>query len=362
VIAFGLGACGGSDTATGPGDGTGDGGGAPVEKPTSLPSYASLSLYSAESPLNQALTPDAAIDPDSRHYVALMDSAARSDGFAIELRQYSTPVYFADAETPTMEVTLHCGPQWAGVNTLDGVPIPAFAEPARDVDGASNPIPPGECGAEADQDNQMVVLDPSTRCEYDFFQMRREDGAWAASWGNSISMDGRGIYEKGLSARGSGFTQLAGQIWPDELEDGHIGHALIFSYPFSAAGGPVAPATESDGTSERPWSLPEGARVRLDPTLDLDALELTPWEYTIAAALQEYGMFLVDFNSLGLSIEAIDPRSVQGDPYDGLLPDQDYPLLPGIPTDRLQVLELPPQNPQADDESALLDSGCATFS
>lgn len=366
AVALGLfvtvaGACGGDD-GTGVDDGPDDGaGGDPAVKPTSLPSYGSLSLYSAGSPLNQPIPAGATLDPGSDRYVALLDTVVQAGGMAIELRQYSTPVYFADAETPEVSVPLHCGQRWAGVDSLVGVPIPDFAEPAHDVDGASNPIVDGECGEEASQDDQMVVLDPITRCEYDFFQMRREDGRWAASWGNRISMDGPGIYEKGLSARGSGFTQLAGQIWPDELEAGHISHALIFSYPVPAAGGPVPPATESDGFSDREWALPEGARLRLDPALDLDGLGLAPYERTIARALQEYGMFLVDINDTGVSLEAIDPRSVEGDPYAGLLPDADYPALPNIPADRFQLLELPAQDPLFDERSELVASSCATF-
>ncbi|MFQ5492219.1 MAG: hypothetical protein ACE5GE_16005, partial [Phycisphaerae bacterium] len=319
------------------------------EKPVSLPALADLRLYSADSPLNQRIPADAEIDPDSDNYVALIAEAAASDGFVIEFKQYSAPVYFADSSTPRWDVYLACGQDYANVDFLKDVPIPDFAEPANDIDGADNPIPFGVCGDEADQDNQMIILNLETRCEYDFFQARLEDGRWVASWANSISLDSAGIYEKGFSARGSGFTTLAGLIWPDELENGQINHALGFTYPGVAAGGPVAPATESDGVSTGRWALPEGARLRLDPTLDLDTLGLTPYEKTIANALQEYGMILFDDGSSAVSVEAIDPRSTIGNPYEGLFPDVDFPELDNIPLDRLQLLKLPPQNPNADD-------------
>jgi hypothetical protein len=331
-------------------------------KPTSLPSFASLGLYSADSPLNQRIAADAEVDPESAMYMALLKQVADEGGFSIELKQYSTTVYFSESSTPKKAVTLACGELWAGVSKLSGVPIPSFAEPTQDVDGSDNPIQKGKCGAEADQDNQMVVVDLATRCEYDFFQMRLEDGTWVASWGNSISLNGTGVYTKGFSARGAGFTQLSGQIWPDELQAGRINHALIFSYPGPAAGGPVPPASESDGLSEDSRALPEGALVQLDPDLDLTTLGLTSYEMTIARALQEYGMYLVDSNGVGVSIEAIDPRSVQGNPYDGLLPDEDFPTLPNLPTGSFRVLKLGPQNPLFDEENELVDSGCATFS
>jgi hypothetical protein len=353
-------ACGGGGTDVT--DDPGQQGPVDETKPTSLPSFASLHLYSAESPLNQRIGADPEIDPESAMYVAKVKQAADEGGVVIELKQYTTSVFFTDSSTPKKNVTMACGPQWAGVSKLTGVPMPSFAEPTQDVDGADNPIRKGKCGEDADQDNQLVVLDLVTRCEYDFFQMRLEDGVWVASWGNSISMDGTGVYPGGFSARGSGFTQLAGEIWPDELQAGRITHALIFSYPAPAAGGPVAPATESDGLSEEANALPEGALLQLDPDLDLTTLGLTAYEMTIARALQEYGMYLVDSNGVGVSLEAIDPRSVQENPYDGLLPDEDFPALSNIPMGSLRVLKLGPQNPLFDEENSLVDSGCATFS
>lgn len=338
------------------------GGGSPEqEKPASLPALADVRLYSADSPLNRVIPSDAEIDPNSADYVDLVVQAAATAGFVIEFKQFSAPVYFADRRTPRHDVFIACGQDYAGVDFLKDAPIPDFAEPADDVDGADNPIPFGLCGDAADQDNQMIILNLETRCEYDFFQARLEDGRWVASWANSISLDGPGIYEKGFSARGSGFATLAGLIWPDELQEGRIRHALGFSYPGVAAGGPVPPATESDGLSTGRWALPEGARLQLDPTLDLDALNLTPFAKTIARAMQEYGMILFDDGSSGVSVEAIDPKSTAVNPYDGLLPDVDFPELNDIPLDRLRLLKLPPQNPDANATNTLIPSGCGSI-
>lgn len=356
-------------TADGPGGGTS---GSPAgAKPTTLPARASLDLYAADSPLNTPVPVDAPLDPESAGYVGLLAETAAAGDFVIELDAYSSTVFIADADTPRHDVQLGCGPTWEmGVSVLRDVPIPTFAEPARDpVDDA--PIPPGGCGEDAEPDDQLVVIDLETRCEYDFWQMRRDGDRWIASWGNSIGLDGPGIYPRGLSARGSGFSTLSGLIWPSELAAGRIEHALVFSYPHPAAGGPVAPATESDGVSTRRYALPEGARLRLDPDLDLGSLDLAPYELTVGRALQEYGMFLVDRGGAGaggeatgdggVSTEAVDPASVQGNPYDGLLPDVPFPSLGGLPLDRLQVLELGPQDSRANAETALVPSGCARF-
>lgn len=113
-------------------------------------------------------------------------------------------------------------------------------------------------------------------------------------------------------------------------------------------------------SQQTPTRYPK-ARVQLDPTLDLDTLGLTPAEKTIAKALQDYGMFLVDYGATGVSIEAINPASVTGNPYDGLLPDVDFPNVGNIPLDKLRVLEMGPQNPNADDENELVASGCGSM-
>lgn len=336
---------------------SGDGG---AGKPTSLPS---VRLYADSSPLNQKIPADAEIDPNSQQHVNAIVQTTQN--LVIQVKQFSSPVYFADSSTPRHDVLLTCGPVWElGVTMLKGVPIPDFAEPANDVDGADNPVPLGGCGEDADQDNNMVIIDLNARCEYDFWQARKENGRWVASWGNAISVDGSGAYEKGLSTRGSGFAFLAGVIWPHELKQGEIPHALLFSLPddLVRGGGPVPPATESDGESSNPDALPEGARVRLDPSVDLNSLNLTPAEHTIAKAMQEYGMFLTDRGGGPVvGLYAVDPRSVQGNPYEGLLPDEDFSVLESIPLDRLQVLKLPPQDPDFALKLGLPSNGCAQF-
>ena len=325
-----------------------------AQKPSSLPSPSSLALF-PESPFRKPLPDDAPIDPRSGEFV---EGLSRAGDFVITYRQYSVPVYIADETTPRIDIPLPCGKRWElGVSALKSVPVPAWAEAAFDADGADNP--PKGCGEDADQDNAMAIIDPVRRCEYDLWQARREGGTWMASWGNAISLDGSGVYEKGFSARGSGFALTLGMIFPDELARGEINHALIFSYPFTKSGGPVPPASESDGESEEEFALPEGARLRLKK--DFDASGLAPYEKTIARALQKYGMVLADNGGdSGVALYAVDPKSVSENPYEGMFPDEDYIPL-SIPLDAFEVVALPPQreNPQ---EFAVSDPQCAAFS
>lgn len=305
-------------------------------------------LYSDTSPFNQRIASDAEIDPRSSTLIQSIIEEATSKAFLISLREWTVPAYYATADTPRYDVRLTA--TWAPASAVSNVPIPGNAAPDPEEDG------------------HMVILDLVARCEYDLWEAKYENGRWSASWGNAISMDGDGIYPKGYSARGSGFALLAGLIWPDELRAGQIQHALIFSYSLAKSGGPVAPATESDGESTRADAIPEGARVQLDPTLNLDTLGLTPVERVVARALQEYGMFLADVGG-GVSLYAVHPMSARVDPYIGLFAQEEmadgdklkdaFVLLKKIPVDRFRVLRLGPQIP--DPELRLVSNACVLW-
>jgi hypothetical protein len=322
-------------------------------KPSSIP-YARL--FSSESPFNQALPSNPSIDINSDLYIARLMEAQK---LLLIWKQYSAPFYFPSDTTPRYDVVLTCGPVWElGVSKLLDVPIPDWAEPSHDIDGSSQPVI--GCGEGSQQDNNMIIIDLNDSCEYDLWQARKKDGVWYASWGNSIKTTGTGIYTKGLSSRASGFAFSQGVIWPQELLNDSIPHALAISYPFTRSGGPVSPATESDGITNSVDALPLGARLQLDPMLDLDSLNLTPYERTIARAMQIYGIWLVDTGGeSGIGLYAIDPKSANPNPYGTLLPEEDYIHLSGIPLNRFRVLTLPAQIPNP--ELTLQSYGCASF-
>jgi hypothetical protein len=188
----------------------------------------------------------------------------------------------------------------------------------------------------------MVIHDRVHGCVYDFWGARREhDGRWAAEWGGALPAEGTGVYSGGLAARASGFSAGAGLIQPEELRAGLIPHALVFAYPYTRSGGPVAPATNSDGRSAVSFALPQGARVQLDPQINLNELDLSPAERTIAQALQRYGMILGD-SSGGFTLYAVHPRSQSPGSFNDLFPPETWVNLSKIPADRFRVLKLGP--------------------
>lgn len=336
----------GSETAAGP------------TKPASLPPLDELYIVGADSPFRQPLPPSPGLHPDND---LLVESLIASEHLVISKNQFSMTVFFADASTAPEAVQLDCADVWGlGFDRIVDIPIPPFAEPTQDVDGADMPI--DGCGEDLSQDNLMTVFDVGQGCMWDFWQTRGEAGAREASYAVGFPLGESGILPYGSSARASGFAFVPGALWPEELEKGRIEHVLFFAYPYTKSGGPVAPATDSDGITDDPSAIPIGAMIQLDPGLDLEALGLEPYERTIARAMQEYGMILVDTGGQsGIGLYAINPASTSVNPWEGLLPDDDFVLLENIPLESLRVLDFGPQDPDYVSKLRPPDNFCSTF-
>jgi hypothetical protein len=277
-----------------------------------------------------------AADPSSHHFVAPMTSM----DFVVSLRRWTVPVYVADASDPRTTVDLTTN--WIhGAGSLKDVPLPAEAQPDPEADA------------------HVSIVDPDRGCVYDLFGATRTGDSMTARLANATPIDSTGTYVDGLGSRASGFSAAAGLIWPEEIEAGVIDHALIFAYPHTRAGAFVTPATKTDGTTTTSSALPMGARVRLDPSLDLSSLGLNRTERIIATALQRYGMVLAD-TSGGFTLYAAHGSALPSDPYAQLFgTTSDWASLARIPTERLQVVALPPLQTT---QKAPSPTSCAQFS
>jgi len=295
--------------------------------------------FSDSSPINTPIAANAEVDPNSTAMVKSLQADADSKRWSIGVKYYSVPIYYSDAATKRYTVPLTAS--WRPRSTFVNVPIPDNAQPD-----------PGS-------DRHMAVIDRQTGCFYEYFGAKRTASGWQASWANRGLMNSDGIQPRGYATRDSGFVNFAGLIRPEELKAGVIDHALAFSTIYTAPGGVVAPATDGTGVAVAPpgaMPLPEGTRVQLDPKLDLDALGLTPWQKTVARALQVYGMYLVDTGSLGLY--AVNPLSFGGtNPYADFWGDGNYAFMPTSLVSKLRVLKLGPRfNPHP--AAAVLSSPC----
>jgi len=277
---------------------------------------------------HQPVPAGAAIDPRSAEYVRQLMVSADDDRPkerpVVSVNGYTVPVYEADAKTPRYSIT--AGTQFVtGGWTLPAVPIPDIAVPDSRNDG----------------DGHLVVLDRTAGCVYEFWRAAFDKGTWKAGWVNATPIDGDGVYPDGLGGRGTGLSAAAGLIWPQELAAGRIDHALLFASPWTRRDAAVPPATASDGRSGPDIAgLPAGARLRLDPSVDVDSLGLTPEQRTIAVALQKYGMILGQ-TAGSLTLYAAGPASYLNFPYPPEWAKSTWAAIDAIPFDRMQVLALP---------------------
>jgi len=293
-------------------------------------------FFAPTSYLNAPLTGHTPIDPHSGRMVGglvhqVRAELARNYGPWINTSQYSTPIYTARKHQPRVHVTLDRTLP-AMQAAIDAVPIPRRARPA------------------AGTDKHMAIWQPSTDTMWEFWRMRRIQGHWhadAAGAMRNVSTN-PGYYTTGSwpgaqpwwGATATGLPLIAGLMTIQELQSGHIDHALAMGVPDPRAGVWSAPATHGDGSSRIRRALPEGARLRLDPRLDLDKLDLPPMTRMMAEAAQRYGIFVRD----GAGVTAFygeDPSPMRHNPYPSIYGGQ-YPdhLLARFPWQHLQVLRL----------------------
>lgn len=205
----------------------------------------------------------------------------------------------------------------------------------------ANPRPiPDDAVPNAGRDGAMVILDRAAGTADEYFQAAETDGEWTTGWGDITSLTGSGW---GGGTTGAGASRLGGVIRVAEIRDGTIPHALVLESDTACAGTFRAPAHKTDGESDRSDCIPEGARLQLDPTIDVAAIPgITPGEVAVARALQQYGGYLIDRADTSLAIGfEVAPDATPSGP--GAVYTQaglawDYYGMPHIPWDRLRVL------------------------
>jgi hypothetical protein len=257
----------------------------------------------------------------------------------VNTESYSSPVYVVGPEVPTVRVTewdcMNKGHFDSGlVEQWAAVPIPSNAVPAVGTDG------------------EMTIYQPSTDTIWEFWKARKIGDQWQACWGGRMRYASQSIgnWASNYGTTATGLPFLGGQVTAEELQRGEIRHAIgialvhaehwnIFSWPAKRSDG-----NNSDGAPNR---IPEGLRFRLDPTINVDALNLHPVAHTIAKAAQKYGFIVWDKAGV-VSIRLQNPISYTAaglpDPYwapNGLFAGAaSYEIMRGFPWDKLQFLPM----------------------
>lgn len=294
--------------------------------------------FAASSFWYQPIPADVALHPGSATFVAefLRQKAAYYGTVGINTTSFSSPVYVVGGDVPTTTVK-----QWdcqnkglpdAGLSKQwAAVPIPAYAVPA------------------VGSDSEMTVYQPSTDTLWEFWRMRNNSGTWEACWGGGMQKlsISNGIWPLYYGATATGLPFAGGQITAEELQAGEIRHAIGIALVDADAPSQLSwPALRSDGFNPNgvPGRIPEGIRFRLDPAVNVDALNLHPVARIIAKAAQKYGFVFWDkAGAITVRFENPIGYTAQGlpDPYPALLGTTPrYAVLNGFPWDRLQFLPL----------------------
>jgi hypothetical protein len=194
---------------------------------------------------------------------------ANSDDWGISLA-------FADGSSKnyTVQCTLYC--------TGDTVvfPIPAGAQPTTG------------------SDHHLAVVNGNQELDMWLAAYNASNDTWSAGtravedvtgWGAACA---EGQHCNGAVA--AGFDLLGGAVRPEEIQQGHIDHALSITSPATRSGYIACPATHTDGATSSSSAIPEGARIQLDPSFNVDAQSWPAWEKVVAKALQTYGAYVSD--------------------------------------------------------------------
>jgi hypothetical protein len=307
--------------------------------PTNPPSTNPLptdAIFAPSSFWYQVIPTNVALHSNSAGYVSdfLRQIRTYYGNVAINTTSYASPVFQPAGGIATTKVTqwdcqhkgyldANLASQWASV------PIPSNATPSDGTDG------------------EMTIYQPSSNTIWEFWQTRKVSGQWQACWGGRMTnvKSSNGIWQPGFGTTATGLPFIGGQITAEELKRGEIRHAIgIALVDLERSGIFSWPANRSDGYNPNGAAnrIPEGSRFRLDPSVNVNNLNIHPVAKTIARAAQKYG-FVVWDKAGAISLRVQNPKSYtalgQPDPYASLFNGtQTYALMNGFPWDKLQFL------------------------
>jgi hypothetical protein len=246
-----------------------------------------------------------AFSPDSWWNTPLPDNAptqARSEGILHYLRtgpengngclklagvgdsHWGNPIYWVEPTDPEYNVdrTGHHLPR-----ELKSLRIPVSARPSSNNDGTMTIF---------DVHKGYVVA--LTDAQY-----ASEDDSWSATGATVTYLDSNGLHKKtgrsddprntGTHRGNNGATMAV--IW-DQVQAGEIAHVLKIASGPPVSSDYIFPMVGSDGQykGSDPDVPPEGLRLRIKPSVDLESMGLDEEALIIARALQKYGAYIGD--------------------------------------------------------------------
>lgn len=297
----------------------------------------SFRFFSPSSFWNTPLADNARLDPASAAITADLLTQLDRGAEWINTDGFSTPIYTVSANQPRIPVELTRSFSHPGVlDAFSSVPMPSNARPSVGFDG------------------YLVVHQPSTDQLWEFWiaqgpsaeaaEAGHGASRWGAMWGGRLdgASSSDGVFPQGVGPSASGLALVGGTILLSDMEAGRIDHALAMAIPDVRAGVYTSPANRTDGTSSRPTAVPMGARLRIDPDVDLAALGLPRPTLVIAEAAQQYGLILRDTSGGQITLYGEDPtpgddQAVYERFFEGRSADQ---VMEAFPWQHLELLQM----------------------
>ena len=307
----------------------------------------------------------APMHPDTAHYTANWIAVQFARGAAaFNAGDFSIPCYIVRADTPRVAVGF-CDWQQkkysVGAGLYDDQNV--FLDVPITADMLSAP------GSDA----SIVIWCPETDQLWEFWIARRNYNAgqvvggvtpanaaagnyaydpniqdfgpgWVATWGGRIDNVSQsngafpGFY--GVSATGIAYSSMTLKL--AEALAGVVTHAIPWGIPLAKNDRYSYPARRLDGQGSGQFDPPEGLRLRFDPRVNVDALDIHPLAKLVAKGMQKHGAFIADTaGAIGIGAEGSVSfmAAGQSDPWVPLFGNKAYwQVFDGFPWSAFQFL------------------------
>jgi hypothetical protein len=196
---------------------------------------------------------------------------------SVQNHYYGSTIFETSDGDPTYTFTCSFEPS-CNINAEGQVPVPAGASPDPSDDG------------------HMVIVDLDEELSWEFWIYQSPGNCLN---GHVFDMNGSGGGETPGGAVAGRTPMLPALLRPEEIVNGVIPHMLCGSLYHldstrSARIGQVWPCVANDGASSNVLDIYEGTVLQIDPSVNVAALAIQPWEKVIAVAMQDYGWCAVD--------------------------------------------------------------------
>lgn len=241
--------------------------------------------FTPSSYWNTPLPSDAPIDPGSERFLRYLARKHAANFLTLSGTgpggRWGNPIYWAQRGDPSYDIHNACSdpapPEFRSVR----IPREARADPTSDA--------------------SMTIFDLKRGIVYGLWRARYDPGTrqWSACGGAAYYLRSNGLDGSLLGSnqpRNQGHRGVPPPTFAvryDEITAGSIEHVLKIAVPRTACYNVFPLVGHECGTLD-PAAPPEGMRLRLKPSIDLDAMDLTAAQRTIARALQRYGAVIGD--------------------------------------------------------------------